>query len=64
VKIVCPNPSTWLVSNSVMFPELLGVEIARAIEDESPLALYAQRSRSRRGSRSRCSPVASRQDGP
>src|SRR5215210_971711 len=38
VKMVSPNPRTCPVSCSVMFAELPGVETARAMEDESPLA--------------------------
>ena len=38
VKMVWPNPNTCPVCCSVMFAELPGVETARAMDDESPLA--------------------------
>jgi hypothetical protein len=38
VKMVSPYPSTRPVCCSVMFAGLPGVETARAIEEESPLA--------------------------
>ncbi len=38
VKMVSPKPSTCPVCCSVMFAELPGVETARAMEEERPLA--------------------------